>query len=212
MKNTKVWDPIGRPSRLKQLGLTEGVLLLAVEEGQAAWANCTMNHPPLYRGIVAWGEPIRSLRESLIPLGWVRYDECNLPLILNKEGTLAITVATGDEDTGCEDRNPCTKSSKGPYTQSAITNNALAHTLFGDIRKVTARTTWILLFHRDEQTSETRCELSLPFNMNDEGQVDEWLERIILGPIPFGGASVRASSEPPRTPDIEIDVKRRHSA
>lgn len=215
MNKAKVWsDPIGRPSRLQKLGITEAILLLAVEQGQAAFANCTTNHPALYRGIVQWGEAVRSLRESLIPLGWRRYDECNLPFVLNEAGTLAITVATGDEYTGLGDKTPSTKSSKGPYTESAITNNALKNTLFGDIRRVTEpRETWILLFHRDEHTSEIRAELSLPSNMNDEGQIDEWLERIVLGPIPFGGASVRISSEPPQTtPNIEIDVRRRHRA
>lgn len=218
MNNTKVWsDPIGRPSRLKQLGLTEAVLRLAVEEGQSAWANCTINHPPLHRGIVAWGEPIRSLRENLIPLGWKRYDAGNQPFVMNQAGNLAITVATGDENTGREDRNPCTKSSKGPYTESAITNNALAYTLFGDIRTaerktIDARVTWVLLFHRDEETLEVRCEISLPSRMNEDGQVDEWLERVILGPIPFGGGSVRVSNEPPpQTPDIEINIKRRRA-
>jgi hypothetical protein len=215
MQNTKVWsDPIGRPARLKALGLTETVLLLAVEKGQGAYANCTLNHPALYRGIAAWGETICSLRESLIPLSWQRYDEGNQPFALNEAGTLAITVATGDENTGREGKTPCTKSSKGPKTELAITNNALADTLFGDIRtanrrKIDARQTWILLFHRDEETSEIRCELSCPSKMNDEGQVDEWSERIILGPTPFGGAAVRISNEPPQTPNIDIDIKRR---
>jgi len=216
MNQTKVWDdPIGSPRHLKELGLSQEILLLAVERGQAAYANCTANHPALYRGIVAWGETMCSLRESLIPEGWKRLDETNQPFVVNKGGTLAITVATGDENVGYKDKNPSTKSSKGPQTEIVVANNALANTLFGDIRtpeskKIEARFTWVLLFHRDEEKSETRCELSLPRKMNSDKQIDEWIERIILRAIPFSGSSVRISDEPaPQMPEIKIDIKRR---
>jgi len=216
MRNVKVWsDPIGRPSRLAELGLTEEILLQAVGQGKAAWANCTENHPALYRGIVAWGEPIRSLRENLIPVGWKRYDEANLPFILNETENLAITVATGDENTGRKERNPSTRSSKGTHTKAAIKNNALAHTLFGDIRKVNARIArvmWMLLFHIDEKSLEVRCELSHPLGVGTDGRVDEWIERVILSPIPFDGSPANISSNEPQTPNIDIDVKRRRSA
>jgi hypothetical protein len=216
MSKAKIWaDPIGTPQRLKQLGLSEGILLLAVERGQAAWAGCTKNHPPLQRGIMAWGEPICALRESLIPEGWMRYDESNQPFVVNADESLAITVATGDENTGNKDQNPSTKSSKGPQTQIVVTKNALTNSMFGDIRsdrqkKIGARQTWILLFYRDEEESGTRCELSLPSNITEEGYIDEWSERIILGTVPFGGgASIKISTEPPSSPDINIAVKRR---
>lgn len=214
MKKTQIWaDSIRTPQRLSQLGLTEGILWLAVEQGQAAWASCTKNHPPLQRGIMAWGEPICSLRESLIPEGWKRYDEANQPFVINSDGSVAITVATGDENTGDKERNPSTKSSKGPQTEIVVTNNALAKSLFGDIRserqkKVGARQTWLLLFCRDEEKSESRCELSLPSNITDDGYIDEWSERIILGARPFGGASIKISNDSPQ-PDIDIAINRR---
>lgn len=216
MNEPKVWaDPVGTPQRLSQLRLTEAILLLAVEKGQTAWATCTKNHPPLQRGIMAWGEPICSLRESLIPEGWKRHDEGNQPFVINSDDSLAITVATGDEHTGYKDQNPSTKSSKGPQTEIVVTKNALAKSLFGDIRserqrKIGTRQTWILLFYRDEEKSETRCELSLPSNITEEGYIDEWSERIILGTLPFGGgASVRIIDDSPLTPDINIAIKRR---
>jgi len=216
MNQTQVWDdPIDTPRRLKELRLTEDILLLAVQQGQAASANCTTNHPALYRGIVPWGETMRSLRESLIPESWKCLDENNQPYVVNKVGTLAITVATGDEDVGCKGKNPSTKSSKGPQTEIAIANNSLANTLYGDIRtperkKVESRLTWVLLFYRDEEKSETRCELSLPSRMNSDKQIDEWTERIILRPIPFSGSSIKISDEPaPQMPEIKIDIKRR---
>src|ERR1700751_2916869 len=133
MNKAKVWaGPIETPQRLKQLNLIAGILWLAVNKGQAAWAGCTKNHPSLQRGIMAWGEPICSLRESLIPEGWKRYDEGNQPFVVNSDDTVAITVATGDQNTGYKDQSPTTKSSKGPQTQIVVTNNALATSLFRD--------------------------------------------------------------------------------
>jgi len=137
---------------------------------------------------------------------------------LNLDLNVAITVATGDQNTGLKDRNPSTKSSKGINTKFAIANNELAHTLFGDIRSenrknLETRVTWILMFHlhRDQDVSEIRCELSLPLKMNSDGQVDRWLTRIIIGATPFGGSTVNVSIAPPQTPNIEIDVARRRA-
>jgi hypothetical protein len=219
MRQTKVVsDPIERPKLLKQLGLTEGVLQLAATKGYSAWANLTMNHPALYRGVVPWGETMAAFCDSLIPLGWKRGEHGGQPFIMNTSLNFAITIATGDENTGLKEREPSTKSSKGTRTKFAVTNNALAHTLFGDIRSenrksLETRITWILLFrlHQDETTSEIRCELSLPLKMNKEGQIDQWLTRIILSSTPFGASTINVSSEPRQTPNIEIDVTRRRA-
>jgi len=106
------------------------------------------------------------------------------------------------------------ESAKGGPAGWAVENGELVdQPKAGDIRtaekqKADSRITWILLFHRDTETSEIRCELSLPARMNNEGQVDEWKERIILTAIPFGdGVRIRIADSP--TPYIEIDVKRR---
>lgn len=210
MEGAKVLaEPIDKARRLHQLGLTEEELLIAVQQGQAASANCTENNPPLQKAIDAWGETIRALREVKVPQGWKRHDEAHQqPLVLNPKGSMAITVAAGDEYTGLKGRNPATKSSKGSLTESAIKSNSLKYTLWGDIRKPDTRETWILLFHRDKETLEIRSELSLPVKMNAERQVDEWLERIVLSVIAFSGKTTKAVDEP-KTPDIDIEVKRR---
>ena len=216
MKNATVLSgPIDVPHRLRQLDLKESILRIAVEQGHAEWANCTLNDPPMFRGLVPWAKILRSLRESMIPEDWKRLEDGGQSFVVNKSGTLAITVATGDRYTGVKGETPSTKSGKGPKTQLAIAQNALAWTLYGDIRtaekqQADARITWILLFYRDDETSEIRCELSLPARMNDEGQVDEWKERIILAAIPFGDNGARIKVDSP-TPNIDIDVKRRRA-
>jgi hypothetical protein len=217
---TKIFsDSIERPSRLADLGLDEGFLLEAVQRGHAAWANCTMNHPPSFPGLSAWAEITCGLREIMLPLGWERSDEGNLPFTVNRTRTLAITVATGDEDTGRRDGSPCTRSKKGPQTSNAVKQNVLQNTLFGDIRLrpedlklIDGRMTWILLFHIDLTAAEVRCELSLPTKMNSEDHIDGWQERIILSSMPFGSDSVKMKApDVPQTPIIEVNIKRRHA-
>jgi hypothetical protein len=218
MKPKLFVGPIECPSRLAAIGLKEEVLWSAVMRGRSAAANLTLNHPPLYRGVTPWGETTCALREALLLEGWKRSDDGNLPFTVNKSETLAITVATGDKDTGRPDACPCTRSTKGPRTAKAISRNSMASTLFGDIRlrpedlKLLnrSRMTWILLFYHDGVTDELRCELSLPSKMNTEGYVDGWLERIILGSRPFDGGLAKRPSDAPQTPEIEVDVKRRH--
>jgi hypothetical protein len=216
MKNVSVLSgPIDVPNRLKQFGLKEAILRLGVEQGQAEWANCTLNDPLMFRGLVLWARTLRSIRESMMPEDWTRLEDGGQSFVVNKSGTFAITAATGDRYTGVKGETPSTKSSKGPKTQLAIAQNALAWTLYGDIRtaekqKADSRITWILLFYRDTETSEIRCELSLPARMNNEGQVDEWKERIILAAIPFGDGGARIKIDSP-TPNIDINVQRRRA-
>src|SRR5579871_1828736 len=181
------FESIERLARLAELGITEDLLMQAVQRCLTAWASCTANHPQLFGGISQWAETVCALRETLIPLGWYRSDDGNLPLTINRAGNVAITVATGDESTGQPEESPCTKSSKGPRTASAIEVNRRQLTLFGDIRllpedlsRVNGRMTWLLLVHRDMNTRQLRCELSRPIEIGDDGRVDGWAERIIL--------------------------------
>ena len=213
MENTILSEPIERRNRLTQLGLDEEELLKCIGRGQGAWAECTDNHPALFRGVAAWAETICAIREYLLPKSWKRVDDGNLPLTVNKSGTIAIIVWTGDEATGRVEENPSTKSSKGPRAADAVEGN-LRNTLFGDIRKVRTtiggRVAYVLLFHRDLEAEEVRAELSQPVKINEEdGRVDGWVERIILGSIPFGGDRILKTPDAPQTPNINIEIKRR---
>jgi len=210
-------DPNDRRTRLAELGLAAEMLVQAVQRGHSAWANCTLNHPRLFPGISAWAEAVNALRELLIPLGWNRSDEGNLPFTVNEAGNVALCVSTGDEATGRVDESPCTKSSKGPRTANAVAVNQRQLTLFGDIRlqpedlaNVNGRMTWLLLMHRDLRAREVRCELSRPVNMNEDGRVDGWAERIILPVTPIDGDTVEIpDSEISQTPNIVVNVTRR---
>ena len=217
MISTAYVKPMQVRSRLADLGLEEINLLLPVQRGQAARLSCTTNHPPQFPGIYAWSETVCALREQLIPLGWERSDEGNLPFTVNAERSVAIAVATGDEATGHLEKKPCTKSSKGPRTAGAVADNEWQSLLFPDLRirpehleKINARMTWLLLIHSDMEAKQVRCELSRPVNMNDEGRVDDWAERIILTAFQFGGDSVNVPLDnAPQSPEIVVEIKKR---
>src|SRR4051794_39453135 len=100
-------------ARLAQLGLTPEILAECLKHGQAAWAACTPNHPPIARGFYRWSEMVVALREEMLPRAWQRCNEGNLPFTVSPDGKIAIAVSSGDEDTGIATGNPCTNSSKG---------------------------------------------------------------------------------------------------
>jgi hypothetical protein len=211
-------EPKDVNSRLLELGLKAETLREAIQQGFAAWASCTPNHPSNYPGISAWATTIAALRELLYSDGWTRRDDGNLPITIDSKGRVSIVVSTGDEYTGLPDLTPSTQSSKGPRTVSVVEVNAQQRPLFDfkkhpEIVKHGAEgLTWILLFHRDKALNEVRCELSCPVRMDEDGQIDRWAERIILPSIPFDGANVEVRSDVPKTPQIDLTIKRKERA
>jgi hypothetical protein len=204
-------------NRLGELGLDEPLLIQAVDRGLAAWASCTANHPPAIPGIWAWAETMCSLREQLIFRGWERLNESNWPLVVNGNQMIAISVATGDEQTGRKAGFPSTSSAKGPRTVSAIVANqrqlVFPEMMLPPIDSLNAsgRATWLLLMHRDKDARQVRCELSRPISMDLEGRVDGWAERIILSPRSFDGYddTLVGDGSGPQSPEITVEIRRR---
>jgi hypothetical protein len=204
--------------RLAELGLDALIFAQAIQRGQAIAAGYTPNHPAICRGISQWGEIVAAVREQLLPQGWTRMDEDNLPLTVNPTRTIALSISTGDESTGIADAIPSTRSTKGPRTADAVIINALQLSLFGNVplkpeelKKSNGVMTWILLFHRDVTAQETRFELSRPVKMDSDGHVDVWVERIIFAALPFGTDGVLASKDLPQSPEIVPEVKRKRA-
>src|SRR5438445_10432934 len=200
--------------RLTELGLDANALKETVRRGQLAFISCTANHPPQFPGMAAWAETVRALREYVVPLGWRRSNDNNYALAVDPEGLVAIAVATGNDGTGRADVTPSTNARKGPSTLEAIGVNQLQFGFMDDhpVRPAPAssdgndyRMTWIFLIHRAQ--NEVRCELSLPSSIGEDGHIDGWRERILLGSIPFDDDLVEIV--PPPQPDITIAVRRR---
>jgi hypothetical protein len=218
MKTNVFSKPEESRDRLAELGLDALIFAHAIQRGQAIAAGYTANHPAICRGISQWGEIVAALREQLLPLDWTRMDEDNLPLTVNPTRTIAISVSTGDESTGIAEATPSTRSTKGPRTADAVVVNALQLDLFGNVplrpeelKQSNGVMTWILLFHWDATAEETRFELSRPVKMDSEGHVDVWVERIIFPALPFGMDRSRAPQDPPLSPEIVPEVKRKRA-
>ncbi|MDX8469793.1 hypothetical protein RFM41_24025 [Mesorhizobium sp. VK25A] len=196
--------------RLQGLGLTEENLLHAARRWHVAWSGFTANHPPFGIGIAAWMEAVAALRETTMPLGWVRSDERNYALVISPDGAMAISVATGDAGTGRPDTSPSNKAPKGVSTADAISVNQIQLELDLPVPELPSSEddgplTWFLLLHRAHD--EIRCELSLPLEMSPDGRISRWKERLILSSIPLDGDIVEVVA--PEGPDLDIDVKRK---
>jgi hypothetical protein len=204
-------DPDQVRVRLAALGLNEGALSHAAQRWHLSWSSFTPNHPPIGVGISAWTEAVAALREQLLPMGWTRSDEKNYALVIHRDGSMAINVATGDLGTGQVDATPSNKAAKGISTADAISVNQQQLELplpvpdMPHVRGEDGPLTWFLLLHR--AVNEIRCELSLPSAMSTDGRITRWQERIIISPIALDGAEIRV--EAPQGPDLDIDVKRK---
>jgi hypothetical protein len=164
--------------------------------------------------MAAWAETVCALREYVIPLGWYRSNERNYALAVDPAGTTAIAVATGNDGTGRAGATPSTNARKGPSTLEAVAVNQFQFSFMAEYQSAPNdapsdenghRTTWFLLIHR--ANNEVRCELSLPISIGEDGRIDAWRERILLGSTPLDGDL--AVPVPPQLLDITIDVKRR---
>ncbi len=202
-------------NKLLSLGLTEDILLNVVRSGVLARRDCTPNHPPIYAGISAWANAVRTLREHLLPKKWTRSDEGNYSLVIHPDGNIAIALATGDENTGNPAATPMTKSPKGPITRSAVAVNLSQMSLFQEYEDTPSdfdsssnesRFTWMLLMAR--VGNKVKSELSLPISC--VGKVNAWNERIILSDIDLDpNTDIFATPIVPQMPDIEIDIRRK---
>jgi hypothetical protein len=210
-----VFSAAAAADRLLNLGLESEPIRDVVRRSFHAFISCTLNHPPLVRGIWAWGEAVRALREYVLPGGWRRSDESNYSVVIDDVHRVAIAVATGDEATGVAELSPTTRAVKGISTLLRVVANQAQLSLFADAdlppsdasdaEEYDDVVTWILLIHRAKD--EVRCELSLPWSMGSDGRINAWRERIILDAVPVDGGQMEIVV--PEGPDIDVDVQRR---
>lgn len=208
--------PFDKHRRLAELDLSEKSLRRALSEGLLARLNCTENHPPAFRGQVAWGESVRALRDELAPQGWVPSNEGNSALAVNEAGDTAVTVVLGDDGTGDETKTVSTKYGRGPKTFQHVRSNAGQLSYFStegsapDIVPPTSQRVWMLLHHLDFAEREVRCELSLPVRIGDDARPDVWDERIILAPIAIDDDELLLPADSDLDgPEIDIPVEKR---
>lgn len=199
-------------TRLYQLGLTRDDLLRPVTVGLSYSFECTTFAPPSFRGLIAWGKTVESLRLELAMRDWTPNNARNYATVVHPDGTHAIGIASGDSATGT-DLDPSTRSEKGTETKIAVQRNQLS---FAEIDRffplpVSEATmqTWFLLYFADDETENIRLELSLPRYMSPEGRVTTWLERILFDPIEFDSINASRPQDIKPTDEQDILVKKR---
>lgn len=204
-------ETLDKKLRLEHLNLNEEALKDAVNQGYLARTKLTANHPRIFFGYSTWAETVARLREVLLPLGWIKLDKANYELVINEPLEIAIAVATGNELTGSSHGTPSNKCPKGANTMEAIQVNNQMDLFPETLSALPANqdnfTTWILLYYIAE--NEIRYELSLPYYINNKGQITAWQERIILTPLPLG--ETRIEVNPIESQDIDIPIKRKAS-
>jgi hypothetical protein len=162
-------------------GLTANVVTRVLQFGELHATSCLEYDPPFYKGLTRWARMVAQVRMELCPRGWTERDDENFSVVVSPDGTRAIAIVSGNENTGL-DAQPCTRRPRGPVTQDAVRETQLA--LFKEVeREVRAKycATWFLLFYPDR--GEIRAELSLPERMAD-GWITSWKRRLRFVSVP----------------------------
>jgi hypothetical protein len=210
MFQTKIFnEPQDVDARLAELGLERSLLSEALRQANLYRVRLTSHHPRLYRYQVMSGETVAALRDQLVPKGWSKSDDGNYELTINEESTIAIAVASGDDGTGNPNRIPSNKSPKGRHTAEAIEANRQAD-MFAELLPTPPLSeksvdTWILLHH--VKADKIEAELSRPSEIDEDGKIISWSERILLDAIPLDGEPLDIA--PPQLPDIDISISRK---
>ncbi|MBZ5509506.1 MAG: hypothetical protein LAO78_28980 [Acidobacteriia bacterium] len=219
---TEVFEGDDSQEALTRLGLSREIINNVLMKALDAALSCNDNDPITMAGMMLWGKGVRFFAEETRPIRWKRINEDNQALILNEDGSIAVTAASGDEDTGIANGSPCTNSQKGKTTIAACRDNRqfsfadwLDPAPAVDSTKVPGRSTWFLLMHRDKKANVLRAELSLPVNMDKDGYVVRWEKRIIFAPISFDSIptiSARGDSGPDggnaQSPEVTVQITR----
>ena len=205
-----VHAPADVATRLAELGLKEELLREALRQANLYRVRTTSHHPRLYRYQVMTAETIAALRDLLVPEGWQKLDEGQYELTVNPVGTMAIAVASGDDNVAQIERTPSNKSPKGRHTIAAVQSNHQTD-MFADLLPVkeldteVTRNTWVLL-HLVKKDG-IYSELSRPTEISDDGMIARWSERILLDQIELDGDPIQIA--PPDQPDIDIFISKK---
>jgi len=210
-------------SMLEAIGLNGETLSEICRRGLAQYLTATPHHPSNAPGTFMYMKLVRSMRDVLVPTAWESAEE-SLSFTFNNDLSVALAVSSGNIHAGNATKNPSFKYPKGPATQAAIAGNASQLGLFDGVpgfadyaapvtpRRVDFETfkTWWLLHHVDPGKGVMRAELSLPVQIGNSSETNQWESRIILEPIPFDEEpDADRGGNASESPDFDVQVRKR---
>lgn len=182
----------------------------------SAFSGVSTLHPKGFRGTKAWADGTHALRSVLIPIGWHPEDPQGQPRIVSKDQKLAITVSSGNYDTGNPDPDvmPKTRNDKGDQTAKSVDYNSRQMLLFPTdeasipvIADANGQALWIFLYFIDLKQRQIRFELSKPTNMSETNKIDSWVLRLIMPPLSFDTDFLPPPEDDGEDIEIEITPK-----
>jgi hypothetical protein len=215
---TATTEPDAVAARLSKLHPTLDIALLreVSEHGYRRRIEATDMHSTTAAGSFHWHESIFALRTMLSERGWKKEDLKNCPLIVSPDRKIALSLMTGDNETGWPQGNPSNQAQKGSVLETAVAKNQQQLKLFDAKYLATelsnrqeATQLWVVLYHVAVGTSgntEIRMEVSLPSEF-EKKRIVGWRERLILTPIAPDGSGIAQSDLP--TAPIDVPIERR---
>ncbi|MGW3209547.1 hypothetical protein [Streptomyces sp. NPDC001135] len=198
-RRSKIVRPEHADERLAEMGLSVAKIRNSVMTGDDARSRVSIRYYPRnYPGITMWAETLAALRRELLKIrqGWRIGQTGNYETVYSEARRLAFAVVAGDRFTGVQgERDPRLTRKRGPKTKERVDRNATYEQLAFEIDLSElanplppdeACSTWFLVIHADDD--HIRMEISLPVEVRKDGFVGEWVERILIDPVPTSGA------------------------
>lgn len=198
-------------ARLNELGLSTDLLQECLEHGQYAGDETTPNHPRVSRGWYVWSETNRELRDALLPDGWTKDEENNIPRTVAPDGSHCIVAVSGEEGTGTREATPGTKNPRGTAGVATVQENRQLE-LFPDRFSEPdggRMRTWFLLYRRQEDTLFS--ELILPTEVDGSGCIVDYKRRIILPPVDLSPGGIDATGGDSSAEQVDVPVEPRNA-
>ena len=205
---------------MDRFGVGQSFFWHGLHRGLVYLANLTEHDPVATKGMGVWGAMVRGLGETGKPLKWSKRERNLLPLLVHPEGKLAISVQSGDANTGLRPqrrpspRNRCPiEGDTRKMTRKLIEDNSALIGRQGHFSQMTdewespSLLTYFLLHWIDPDFEHVQAEVSLAAHLGKDGFVDTWQERLILT-APEGQSLTVEGDEL----DIDIDIEPKRSA
>ena len=173
-----------RPLRqnFSRMGTSSDLLRQVALRGYVARRDFSHPHyPPTTAGYIQWAMGNKVLRDVHVERGWTCRNDQGVAKTVAQDGSFAITMLAGDDETGLEYRIPSTRYPRGSKGAEDVIDNRQGD-LFGYSPPVPIEKTWFLLVSEaaDKYGRLLRMELSLPWQLDKAGSVIRWHRRIIL--------------------------------